>query len=110
MKINVKKGDVLELPGTFLIRGKRRRGKGIVMQATTKRWLLCSYNPNEHPKKEPHVGYYKASLHVKKVGHVKKMPKGCLATWKWKQRFFAEHPYFKENPHPLDGAKRRKRR
>lgn len=108
MPAKLKRGQVVVRPDRWEQRGKFKRGKAIVMEATSKKVILCTFNPGHKiDSSNPHVGNYTPRGLVA-VGRVKKMPKACTATLKWKKTFWRDHPSVAQ-PRALAGAKRRRR-
>lgn len=109
----LKRGDVVLRPDKWhpeFPAGSLRQTRAIVMKATAKHVVLCSFHP--HKKIDygnPHVSYY-WTTGLKHVGHVKKMPAACVATWERKKDFYDKHPHFKNNPTLLAGSRRKRRR
>lgn len=104
-----KRGDVVRRPDAWQRRGVYSKGKAIVMEATAKRVVLCTFNPGHKiDTGNPHVGNYRPKG-LQAIGKVKKMPKACMSTLKWKREFWKQHPYFRDNPTALAGRGRRKR-
>lgn len=104
MTAKFKRGDVVLRPDQWEHRGKMKRGKAVVVEASAKRVMLCTFTPGTKiSPSNPHVGYYRPAGLVA-VGHVKKMPKACRDVVKRKAGFYKQHPFFKENPHKLAGA------
>lgn len=104
--MKLKRGQIVQRPDKWEQRGKYKHGKAIVMEATTKRVLLCTFNPGQRiGPSNPHAGYY-APSGLKVVGKVKKMPKACTTVMKWKKGFYEQHPSFK-SPRSLAGSRRR---
>lgn len=107
--MKLKRGQVVRRPDKWEQRGKYKHGKAIVMSATTRSATLCTFNPGHKiDSSNPHVGVY-SSDRLTVVGSVKKMPKACTSTLKWKREFWKQHPYFKK-PRSLGGTKSRRRR
>lgn len=69
-----------------------RRGRAIVLHATTKVVTLCTFQPGHKiDASNPHVGRYVARG-FKAVGKVKKIPKVCTQVHTWKKAFWKQHP------------------
>jgi hypothetical protein len=98
---------VVQRPDKWEQRGRYKHGKAIVMKATTRSVLLCTFQPGQKlGPSNPHVGYYDPRG-LTPVGKVKRIPKACSNVMKWKAEFYEKHPYFKK-PTRLAGGKRRK--
>lgn len=106
----LKRGMVVRRPDKWEQRGKYKHGKAIVMAVTKKSVRLCTFNPG-HPigPSNPLVAFYNPKGFVP-IGKVKRIPKACREIWADKKHFYAEHPYFKNNPHKLAGASTKRRR
>jgi len=106
--VALKRGQIVQRPDKWEQRGKYKHGKAIVMRATARSVMLCTFNPGRKIDFEnPHVGYYTPKGLVP-IGKVKKMPKACTNVMKWKKGFYEQHPYFKK-PQSLAGSKRRRK-
>ena len=75
-------------------------GSSIVFTSGTKKVVLCTFQPGRKIASDghgdnPHIGHY-ATSGLTKIGHVKKMPKGCQKVWAWKKGFYTQHPDFKK--------------
>lgn len=109
----LKRGDVVLRPDKWhpeFPAGSPRQTRAIVMKATAKSVVLCSFHPHKKTDySNPHVGFYKTTG-LKHVGHVKKMPAACATTWARKKDFYDRHPYFKDNPTALAGSSRKRKR
>jgi hypothetical protein len=86
------RGTVVLRPDSWAPRGKMRRGRAIVLHATTKVVTLCTFQPGHKiDASNPHVGRYVARG-FKAVGKVKKIPKVCTQVHTWKKAFWKQHP------------------
>lgn len=112
MATKFKRGDVVLRPDSWTPRfpsPKLHRGKAIVLQASAKKVILCTFSPGHKlGPSNPHVGNYKPAG-LKVVGKVKKVPKLCVDTLRWKKDFWERHPSMAE-PRGFSGGRRRKRR
>lgn len=105
----LRRGQVVVRPDSWEQRGKYKRGKAIVMSATARKVVLCTFNPGHKiDSSNPHLGVYSPSK-LTPVGNVKRIPKACKDVLKWKKEFWRQHPFF-ARPKQLGGASRRKRR
>jgi len=103
--MTLKRGQVVQRPDKWEQRGKYKHGKAIVMKATARSVMLCTFNPGQKiGPSNPHVGYY-APKGLVPVGKVKKMPKACTNVMKWKKGFYEQYPFFKQ-PKALAGRRK----
>ena len=94
--MRLKRGQIVQRPDKWEQRGKFKHGKAIVLGANTRSAVLCTFNPGHKiDSSNPHVSIYE-SKNLKVIGKVKKMPKACNETHKWKIEFWKQHPYFKQ--------------
>ncbi len=92
-----RRGQVVERPDKWEIKGRYKQGKAIVMSATTRDVVLCTFHATTSG--EPHLGHY-APDGLKVIGKVKRIPTACKDVLKWKKEFWKKEPYFKK-PHNL---------